>query len=63
MYSNSKSSFNVTENKNKILKHISKYYYIFKEVSEARQKLSSDRLKSTHIGGFSSTTANDLFGG
>ncbi|XP_054720695.1 actin-related protein 5-like [Uloborus diversus] len=34
-----------------------------KEVSEARQKLSSDRLKSTHIGGFSSTTANDLFGG
>ncbi|XP_035227421.1 actin-related protein 5-like isoform X2 [Stegodyphus dumicola] len=34
-----------------------------KEVAEARQKLSSDRLKSTHIGGFSSTTANDLFGG
>lgn len=34
-----------------------------KEISEARQKLSSDRLKSTHIGGFSSTTANDLFGG
>ncbi|XP_055933658.1 actin-related protein 5-like [Argiope bruennichi] len=34
-----------------------------KEVFEARQKLSSDRLKSTNLGGFSFTTANDLFGG
>nr|XP_042906536.1 actin-related protein 5 isoform X2 [Parasteatoda tepidariorum] len=34
-----------------------------KEVFEAHQKLQSDRLKSTHIGGFSSTTSNDLFGG
>lgn len=63
MHSNFKISFDVTENKIQILKHMSVYYYTFKEVSEARQKLSSDRLKSTHIGGFSSTTANDLFGG
>lgn len=34
-----------------------------KEVFDARQKLSSDRLKSTNLGGFSFTTANDLFGG
>ncbi|CAL1298090.1 unnamed protein product [Larinioides sclopetarius] len=34
-----------------------------KEVFEARQKLTSDRFKSTNLGGFSFTTANDLFGG
>ncbi|GIX73756.1 actin-related protein 5 [Caerostris extrusa] len=34
-----------------------------KEVFDARQKLSADGLKSTNLGGFSFTTANDLFGG
>ncbi|GFT64993.1 actin-related protein 5 [Nephila pilipes] len=34
-----------------------------KEIFDARQKISSDRLKSTNLGGFSFTTANDLFGG